>query len=51
MPDKKNHPISIAEHWARALGVSKERLAAIVDEVVKERSRYRQQQLAAQPIE
>ena len=41
MPDNnKNYarpPVCAAERWARALGLSKERLAAIVKEVVEER--------------
>jgi hypothetical protein len=51
MSDHERHSDALIECWARALGLPKERLAAIVKEVVKERSPRRQRRLAVQPIE
>ncbi len=46
---------SLAGRWARALGVSTDRLAAIVREVVEERqalgTRSQRRRLVAQPID
>ena len=37
MPDIKDERTSLVERWARALGVSKEQLTALVKQVVEER--------------
>jgi hypothetical protein len=56
--EQKRPPRSLIEYWAQALGVPRDRLAAIVREVVEERQALgtvthpqRQRRLAAEPIE
>jgi hypothetical protein len=44
-------PFCTAEHWARALGLSEERLLAIVKEVVEERRASPRKRRLAQPTQ